>query len=229
MLEIPQHLLPADGRFGSGPSKVPADALARLAATGTTLLGTSHRQPPVRDLVARIRRGIGELLALPDSYEIVLGNGGSTAFWDAAAFGLVRDRALHIVCGEFSAKFAAVTAGAPFLGEPEVRRAEYGSAPGFEAVDGIDTYTWPQNETSTGVALPVQRVPGADPDALMLVDATSSAGAMHVDLAQSDVYYFAPQKAFAAEAGCGSRCARRPRSPGSPTCARSGGRRRRWT
>ena len=198
---IPQHLLPVDGRFGSGPSKVPADALAALAATGTSLLGTSHRQAPVRRLVARIRAGLRELLAVPDGYEIVLGNGGSTAFWDAAAFGLVGDRALHLVCGEFSAKFAAVTAGAPFLADPDVRRAGYGSAPTFDAVPGVDTYAWPQNETSTGVALPVTRIAGADDGALMLVDATSAAGAIPVDVAETDVYYFAPQKAFAAEAG----------------------------
>ncbi len=200
-MEIPQHLLPADGRFGSGPSKVPVESLAALAATGTSLLGTSHRQAPVRELVGRIRAGLHDLLGVPDGYEVLLGNGGSTAFWDAAAFGLIRERAQHLVCGEFSAKFAAVTGGAPFLAEPEVRRAEYGGAPAAAAIAGVDAYAWPQNETSTGVALPVQRVPGADGDAVMLVDATSAAGAIPVDLAQTDVYYFAPQKAFAAEAG----------------------------
>ncbi len=198
---IPASLKPADGRFGSGPSKVPADVVHALGATGGTLLGTSHRQPPVRALVGRIRAGLTELLSLPDGYEVVLGNGGSTAFWDAAAFGLIGERAQHLVCGEFSAKFAAVTAGAPFLGEPTVRRTEYGTAPIACAEDGVDAYAWPQNETSTGVALPVQRVPGADPGALMLVDATSAAGALEVDLHQVDVYYFAPQKAFAGEAG----------------------------
>ncbi len=211
---LPADLLPRDGRFGSGPSKVPADAVAQMAASAP--LGTSHRQPPVRDLVGRIRIGLRELLALPEGYEIVLGNGGSTAFWDAAAFGLIRHRAQHVVCGEFSAKFAAVTAGAPFLADPDVRRftagtgglpaamedggnaadPDDGNSPGVAAVD---VYAWPQNETSTGVMLPVQRVEAAD--ALMLVDATSAAGAIATDLAQADVYYFAPQKVFAAEGG----------------------------
>jgi phosphoserine aminotransferase len=197
---IPEGIKPADGRFGSGPSKVPADAVRALGATAGNLLGTSHRQAPVRDLVGRIRVGLTELFALPDGWLVVLGNGGSTAFWDAAAFGLIRDRAQHVVCGEFSAKFTAVTSGAPFLGEPSVRRAEYGSGtePATEA--GIDVYAWPQNETSTGVALPVHRVADAG-DALMLVDATSAAGGMTVEVTESDVYYFAPQKAFAAEAG----------------------------
>jgi phosphoserine aminotransferase len=198
---IPAELRPRDGRFGSGPSKVPAGAVEALAATGTTILGTSHRQAPVRSLVARVRAGLAELFALPDGYEVVLGNGGSTAFWDAAAFGLIRDRVQHLVLGEFSAKFAAVTAGAPFLAEPVVQRAEPGSARAFAPRPGIDTYAWPQNETSTGVALTVARVAGADPDAIMLVDATSAAGGMAVDLADADAYYFAPQKAFAGEAG----------------------------
>jgi phosphoserine aminotransferase len=197
-IEIPESLKPADGRFGSGPSKVPAATVAALGATGGSILGTSHRQAPVRALVARIRVGLTELLALPDGYEIVLGNGGSTAFWDAAAFGLIRERAQHLVCGEFSAKFAAVTRGAPFLGEPSVLRSEYGSAPAAVVEVGVDTYAWPQNETSTGVSLPVERVTDG---ALMLVDATSAAGGMGVDISQTDVYYFAPQKAFAAEAG----------------------------
>jgi phosphoserine aminotransferase len=199
-IEIPAHLKPADGRFGSGPSKVPAAAVHALGDTGTALLGTSHRQAPVKALVARIRAGLRELFALPDGWEVVLGNGGATAFWDVAAFGLVRDRAQFLACGEFSAKFAAVAAGAPFLGEPTVVRAEYGSAPVAHAENGVDAYAWPHNETSTGVMLPVRRVEGAA-DALMLVDATSAAGGLAVDVGQSDVYYFAPQKAFAAEAG----------------------------
>ncbi len=200
-LTIPDHLKPADGRFGSGPSKVPADAVSALGATRGDLLGTSHRQQPVRDLVARIRAGVGELFALPGGYEVVLGNGGSTAFWDAAAFGLIRERSAHLVCGEFSAKFAAVTRGAPFLADPVVVQADYGSATVLAAAPGADVYAWPQNETSTGVALPVRRIPGTDSDALMLVDATSGAGAMPVDIAETDAYYFAPQKSFAAEAG----------------------------
>jgi phosphoserine aminotransferase len=200
-LVIPDALKPADGRFGSGPSKVPAAAVAALGATGGTLLGTSHRQEPVKALVGRIRAGLRELFALPDGYEVVLGNGGATAFWDAAAFGLVRERAQHVVCGEFSAKFAGVTAGAPFLAEPSVRRADYGGGTEPAAEEGVDAYAWPHNETSTGVALPVRRVAGADADALMLVDATSAAGGVAVDVAQTDAYYFAPQKAFAGEGG----------------------------
>ena len=197
---IPENLKPHDGRFGSGPSKVPASALAGLAITGTGLLGTSHRQQPVKDLVRRVRAGLAELFDLPAGYEVLLGNGGSTTFWDMAAFGLIRDRAQHVVCGEFSAKFAAISADAPFLGEPTVLRAEYGRGADPRREPGIDTYAWPQNETSTGVALPVRRVPDA-PDALMLVDATSAAGGMPIDVAHTDVYYFAPQKVFAAEGG----------------------------
>ncbi|MCW2495948.1 MAG: Phosphoserine aminotransferase [Jatrophihabitans sp.] len=197
---IPEGIKPVDGRFGSGPSKVPAAAVHALGGTGATLLGTSHRQAPVKQLVGRIRAGLRELFALPDGWEVLLGNGGATAFWDAAAFGLIRDRAQHVVCGEFSAKFAAISHGAPFLGEPSVRRSDYGSAvlPEYEA--GSDVYAWPHNETSTGVALPVTRVAGAD-GALMLVDATSAAGGIAVDVTESDVYYFAPQKAFAGEGG----------------------------
>ncbi len=199
MLDIPEALKPVDGRFGSGPSKVPSSAVAALAETGPTVVGTSHRQPPVRALVGRVRAGIAELFDLPDGYEVVLGNGGSTAFWDAAAFGLVRRRSAHGICGEFSAKFAAVTAGAPFLDDPVRLAADYGSAPRLTAVEDVDVYAWPQNETSTGVAMPVRRV--ADPDALMVVDATSAAGGMPISIADTDAYYFAPQKAFAAEAG----------------------------
>ncbi len=198
-ISIPASLRPADGRFGSGPSKVPQAALESLAATGTTLLGTSHRQGPVRSLVGRIRDGLRELLTLPDGYEVVLGNGGSTAFWDAAAIGLIDARAQHVVCGEFSAKFAVVTRQAPFLGEQSVRRAEPGSGAAPVAEAGIDAYAWPHNETSTGVALPVRRVAGGD--ALMLIDATSAAGGMAVDVAEADTYYFAPQKSFASDGG----------------------------
>jgi len=200
-LRIPDTLKPRDGRFGSGPSKVPAAAVEALGATGGTLLGTSHRQAPVKALVARIRAGLRELFDLPAEWDVLLGNGGSTAFWDAAAFGLIRERSSHLVCGEFSAKFAAVAKGAPFLGEPRMHAADYGSAPTAAADPGADVYAWPHNETSTGVLLPVRRVPGADPGALMVVDATSAAGAVPVDVAETDVYYFAPQKVFAGEAG----------------------------
>jgi phosphoserine aminotransferase len=201
VIQIPADLLPADGRFGSGPSKVPASVVRALGETGGSLLGTSHRQPPVKALVGRIRAGLAELFALPDGYQVVLGNGGATAFWDAAAFGLVRERAQHVVCGEFSAKFAAVTTGAPFLAEPAVRRSDYGTATLPEPEVGIDSYAWPHNETSTGVALPVRRVAGADPGSLVLVDGTSAAGGLDIDVAETDVYYFAPQKAFAADGG----------------------------
>ncbi len=197
---IPEGIKPVDGRFGSGPSKVPAATVAALGATGASLLGTSHRQAPVKSLVGRIRAGLTDLFALPDGWQVLLGNGGSTMFWDAAAFSLIRDRAQHVVCGEFSSKFAAISTDAPFLGEPSVRRSDYGTTalPQFE--EGIDTYAWPHNETSTGVALPVTRVSGAG-EALMLVDATSAAGGIAVDVTQSDVYYFAPQKAFAGDGG----------------------------
>ena len=198
---IPPELLPSDGRFGCGPSKIRPEQVDRLASLGRTVLGTSHRQAPVRGLVADIRRGLAELFSLPDGYEIVLGNGGTTAFWDAAAFGLVRGRAQHLSYGEFSAKFAKVTAGAPFLGEPTVVSAEPGSVAAPVAEAEVDAYAWAHNETSTGVMAPVRRVEGADDESLVLVDATSGAGGLPVDLAQTDVYYFAPQKCFAADGG----------------------------
>ncbi len=200
-ITIPDHLLPADGRFGSGPSKVRPEQVAALAAVGTTLLGTSHRQPPVKGLVGRVRRGLADLFTLPDGYEVVLGNGGSTAFWDIAACGLVRDRAQHLSFGEFSAKFASVTRKAPFLGEPTIVSADPGTLPAPHAEPGVDVYAWPHNETSTGVMAAVRRVEGADDDALLLVDATSGAGGLPVDLAEADVYYFAPQKCFASDGG----------------------------
>ncbi len=200
-LRIPPDLLPADGRFGSGPSKVRLDALAALAASGRHLMGTSHRQAPVKGLVARVRSGIGVLLDLPDGYEVVLGNGGTTAFWEIAAFGLVARRAQHLSFGEFSAKFAAATASAPWLAEPSIVKADPGTLATAYAEPDVDAYAWPHNETSTGVMAPVRRVPGADPDALVLVDATSGAGGLPIDLAEADAYYFAPQKSFASDGG----------------------------
>jgi phosphoserine aminotransferase len=205
-LFIPEELRPADGRFGCGPSKVPARALAGLADAGSALMGTSHRQKPVRSLVAEVRAGLSELFAAPDGYEVALGNGGATAFWDAAAFGLVASRALHLAYGEFSQKFADVTSGAPFLKDPLVISADPGDAPDPASVGPMaeralaDTITWAHNETSTGVMLPVTRPPGAG-DALVLVDATSGAGGLPVDLTQVDAYYFAPQKGFASDGG----------------------------
>ncbi|HWH02019.1 MAG TPA: phosphoserine transaminase [Pilimelia sp.] len=198
---IPDDLKPADGRFGCGPSKVRPAAVEALAGVAGTLLGTSHRQRTVKDQVARLRRGVASLLGAPDGYEVVLGNGGTTAFWEVATFGLIRDRAQFASFGEFGAKFAASVRAAPFLGEPTVRRAEPGSAPALVAEDGVDAYATPQNETSTGVAVPVRRVADAAPDALMLHDATSAAGGLDVDLTQTDVYYFAPQKAFGSDGG----------------------------
>ena len=200
-LSIPAELLPQDGRFGCGPSKVRPAQVDYLASIGRTVLGTSHRQAPVRNLVAQVREGLSELFSLPEGYEIILGNGGSTAFWDIAAFGLVRQRAQHLAFGEFSAKFGSVTQKAPFLGESTIVKGEPGTLPTPRAEAGIDVYAWAQNETSTGVMAPVHRVDGADQDALVLIDATSGAGGLPVDVAASDVYYFGPQKCFAADGG----------------------------
>ena len=198
-IQIPAELKPADGRFGCGPSKVRPEALAKLAEQ-SALMGTSHRQKPVRDLVGRVRGGLAELFGLPDGYEVVLGNGGTTAFWDAAAAWLVRDRALHLTYGEFSQKFAKATAGAPFLADPIVVQTDPGDAPAPTADPTADVIAWAHNETSTGVMVPVERPEGAG-DALVLVDATSGAGGLPVDVAQADAYYFAPQKAFGADGG----------------------------
>ena len=198
---LPDDLRPQDGRFGSGPSKVRPEQSERVAALGRSLLGTSHRQAPVRSVVHDIREGLSAFFALPDGYEIVLGNGGATAFWDIAAFGLVRERAQYLTFGEFSSKFAAVTKAAPFLGDPTVISSEPGTRPEPRAEARIDVYAWAHNETSTGVMAPVQRVQGADADALVLIDATSGAGGLPVDMSQADVYYFAPQKSFAADGG----------------------------
>jgi len=200
-ITIPDHLKPADGRFGAGPSKVRVESLQRLAATGTDLLGTSHRQAPVKALVGRVREGISSLFALPDGYEVVLGNGGATAFWDIATFGLVRERSQHLSFGEFSSKFAKAAQSAPFLGDPTVITSDPGTRPAPRAEAGIDAYAWAHNETSTGVMAPVHRVEGADDDALVLVDATSAAGGLPVDISQVDAYYFAPQKNFASDGG----------------------------
>ncbi|MBG0739677.1 phosphoserine transaminase [Paeniglutamicibacter antarcticus] len=200
-LTIPAHLLPRDGRFGAGPSKVRAEQLAALAAAGAKLLGTSHRQAPVKNLVGEIRAGLSSFFRAPDGYEVVLGVGGSTAFWDIAAFGLVEHKAQHLSFGEFGAKFAAATNKAPFLAESAIITAEPGTRPTPHPQPGVDVYAWPQNETSTGVAAPVHRVSGADEGALVIIDATSAAGGLDVDVSQTDVYYFAPQKNFASDGG----------------------------
>ncbi|MDP9134369.1 MAG: phosphoserine transaminase [Actinomycetota bacterium] len=199
-LEIPSELRPADGRFGCGPSKVRSEQLGHLADVGAEIMGTSHRQKPVKAVVGKIRAGLGELFSLPDGYEVALGNGGTTAFWDAATAGLVRRRALHLTYGEFSQKFATATAGAPFLEEPIVVSAEPGDAPALTADPDVDVIGWAHNETSTGVMVPVQR-PADAGDALVLVDATSGAGGLPLHASEADVYYFAPQKGFASDGG----------------------------
>ena len=196
---IPDDLKPADGRFGCGPSKVRPEALAALAGAGA-LLGTSHRQAPVRDLVGRVRSGIADLFGAPDGYEVLLGNGGTTAFWDAAAACLVRERPLHLAYGEFSSKFAKVTAAAPFLAAPIVVEADPGDAPEPRSDPAADVIAWAHNETSTGVAVPVARPEGTG-DALVLIDATSAAAGLPVDVGEVDAYYFAPQKGFGADGG----------------------------
>ena len=201
-VKIPADLLPADGRFGAGPSKISPAHLDALAATGVSLMGTSHRQAPVRDLVGRVRSGLTDFFPIPDGYEVVLGNGGATAFWDVATHGLIARRSQHLTFGEFTAKFATAAKAAPWLEDPSV----ISSAPGTRAVavaeDGIDVYAWAHNETSTGVMAPVVRPAGTNADeSLVLIDATSGAGGLPVDLTETDVYYFAPQKSFASDGG----------------------------
>jgi phosphoserine aminotransferase len=197
---IPSELKPIDGRFGCGPSKIRPEALAALSASGNSILGTSHRQKPVKNVVKRVREGLTSLFNLPEGYEVVLGNGGSTAFWDIATFGLIEERSQHLVFGEFSSKFAAASKEAPFLGEPTVIKTEPGSHPVATAEAGIDVYALTHNETSTGVAMPILRPAGTD-GALILVDATSAAGGLMVDAKEFDTYYFAPQKSFASDGG----------------------------
>lgn len=198
-LTIPSALLPVDGRFGCGPSKVRPEQLVDLTTRGASLLGTSHRQAPVKNLVGSVREGLSTLFSLPEGYEVVLGNGGSTAFWDAAAFGLIEKRSEHLTFGEFGSKFAAA-AKAPWLEAPHVINAPGGSRSEIEIVEGVDVYAWPHNETSTGVMAPIKRVHG-DAGALTVVDATSAAGGIQFDAAETDVYYFAPQKNFASDGG----------------------------
>ena len=198
-ITIPAAMLPSDGRFGCGPSKFRPEAAEALADRAVDYLGTSHRRMGVRSVVAELRSGIAELLGAPDGYEVVLGNGGATAFWDAASFGLIESRSHHLSLGEFSAKFVAVTASAPHLDNPSVRVGDFGTCPPLEPVDGVDAYCYPHNETSTGVMVPVRRP--TDDDALVLVDATSAAGGLRFDPAASDAYYFAPQKALSSDGG----------------------------
>ncbi|MDQ4071063.1 MAG: phosphoserine transaminase [Actinomycetota bacterium] len=200
-IRLPAELLPSDGRFGSGPSKVRPEAVAALAEVGPAYLGTSHRQAPVRDVVGRIRAGLRDLFALPDGYEVAMGNGGAALFWDVAAFSLIERRSQHLVFGQFSSSFAAEVRAATHLDAPDVIESPMGSHPRPRAVPGVDVYALTHNETSTGVAMPLERPEGADPDALVVVDATSAAGGMRVDLARLDVYYFAPQKCFGSDGG----------------------------
>jgi phosphoserine aminotransferase len=198
-IQIPTDLLPADGRFGAGPSKIQTSHLDALAATGSTLMGTSHRQAPVKNTVGRVREGLASLFDLPEGYEVVLGNGGATAFWDIATYGLIRRKSQHLSFGEFSSKFAKAAQQAPWLDEPTVIASEPGSRPEAVAEDGVDAYAWAHNETSTAVMAPVVRP--VDDDSIVLVDATSGAGGLPVDLSQVDAYYFAPQKCFASDGG----------------------------
>ena len=198
---IPTDLLPVDGRFGAGPSKVRPEQIQALVEKSVSVMGTSHRQKPVKNEVAALRAGLAQMFTLPAGYEVVIGNGGTTAFWEIATFGLLRDRAQFLTFGEFGSKFASSAKAAPFLGEQSVIKSEPGDAPEFAAATGLDAYCTPHNETSTGVAIPPVRPAGADKDALVLIDATSGAGGLPVDLSQVDVYYFSPQKCFASDGG----------------------------
>lgn len=200
-LVIPAELKPADGRFGAGPSKVRPEQIAAVSAVASSVMGTSHRQKAVKSQVGRVRAGLTQLFNLPEGYEVVLGNGGSTAFWEVAVFGLLRDRGQFLTFGEFGSKFAASAKDAPFVGEQSVIKSEPGSAPQFAPAAGIDLYATPHNETSTGVAVTLTRPIGIDDDALFVVDATSGAGGLPVDMSQVDVYYFAPQKSFGSDGG----------------------------
>ncbi|MBM7052030.1 phosphoserine transaminase [Rothia sp. ZJ1223] len=198
---IPADLLPADGRFGAGPSKVRAAQVQAVADAGAKLMGTSHRQAPVKNLVSEIREGLKTFYGAPSDYEVILGNGGATSFWDSATFGLVESKAQHLSFGEFGSKFASATKNAPFLEESSIITAEPGTRPVAHAEESVDVYAWPHNETSTGVFAPVARPGGIDDKALILIDATSAAGGLDVDIRESDVYYFSPQKNFASDGG----------------------------
>ena len=198
---IPSELLPRDGRFGAGPARIRDEQITALTQAGRTVLGTSHRQAPVKNLVKRVREGLHQLFSLPEGYEVVLGNGGSTCFWDVATFSLVRSRAAHAQFGEFGSKFAKATAQAPFLEDSVIFDAQPGTATIPQATDGVDVYAWPHNETSTGVATDITRPHSIDDDALVVIDATSAAGGLPVDIAQTDVYYFAPQKNMGSDGG----------------------------
>ncbi|MBT1170879.1 phosphoserine transaminase [Bifidobacterium sp. SO4] len=201
-ITIPESLKPEDGRFGSGPSKIRPEQIAALDAGATTLLGTSHRQSPVKQVVGSIREGLAEFFHLPDGYEVALGNGGASAFWEVACASLITRQAAFSTYGSFSAKFAASAANTPFLEKPVIFEGEPGTYRLPELTEGVDTYCWAHNETSTGVAAPIRRVPGSrEAGALTVIDGTSAAGALPIDIAQTDVYYFSPQKAFGSDGG----------------------------
>ena len=198
---IPDNLKPRDGRFGCGPSKIRPEALTALTAPGSEyILGTSHRQKPVKNVVKSVREGLSSLFSLPEGYEVILGNGGSTAFWDIATFGLIEKKSQHLSFGEFSSKFASAAKEAPFLDAPSVITSEPGTHPLPVAESGVDVYALTHNETSTGVAMSIKRPANTD-GALVLVDATSAAGGLTVDAREFDTYYFAPQKSFASDGG----------------------------
>ncbi|AEK35983.1 MAG: phosphoserine transaminase [Corynebacterium variabile] len=199
-LTLPENLLPSDGRFGCGPSKVRPAQIDAIVAGGTDIIGTSHRQPAVKDVVGSVRSGLADLFNLPEGYEIITSLGGATAFWDAASFGLIREKSAHLTYGEFSGKFATVSKKAPWLAEPEIHAFEPGTAPAASELDGtdVDLVGWAHNETSTGAMVAVKR-PATD--ALVAVDATSGAGGLPVDITETDVYYFSPQKCFASDGG----------------------------
>lgn len=199
-IKIPDNLKPSDGRFGCGPSKILPNSIANLATNYQKVLGTSHRQKPVKEIVGQVRSGLKSLFSLPDGYEVIIGNGGSTAFWDIATFGLIENKSQHLVFGEFSSKFATCARQAPMISEPSIIKAEPGSHPDVKVEDGIDVYALTHNETSTGVMMPIKRPAGIS-SALVLVDATSAAGGLDLDISQSDCYYFAPQKSFASDGG----------------------------
>ena len=198
-ITVPVELLPADGRFGSGPSKVRTESLLELSASGASYMGTSHRQSTVRSVVAKVREGLQTMFRLPDDYEILLGVGGASAFWDAATFGLIRKKSQHLVFGEFSEKFAAAAERAPHLEPPQRIASDFGSHPEIKPNPAVDVYALTQNETSTGVAMPIARPRGTN--GIVVVDATSAAGGILVEPAHFDVYYFSPQKAFGSDGG----------------------------
>ena len=197
---LPADLIPADGRFGCGPSKVRPEQIQAIVDGAAGVIGTSHRQPAVKNVVGSVREGLSELFSLPEGYEIILSLGGATAFWDAATFGLIEKKSGHLSYGEFSSKFAKASKQAPWLDEPTVIEAPAGDAPATQAIEGVDLIGWAHNETSTGAMVPVVRPEGSE-DALIAIDATSGAGGLPVDISQTDVYYFSPQKCFASDGG----------------------------